>query len=192
MLLRALLLLLLLSPVPGGRAFFCFLLPLWAGSRREWDGERGNDGAGGARGEVLRGGADRQPPLSPCGLSGAAGCKHELPAGSALRGQGCGNLSGRTPLPAARPGLPSSGGRCPLWSLPSRAIVLAPAASPPPRPAGLRAARLPARAAAAARGFIYIVSLVAASPCRGRRGSARLPVSAVGVPPRFRAARGNR
>lgn len=90
--------------------------------------------------------------------------------------------------PLRSPGrrLQGPGACCPLSPFPPRAIVRPPAASWPLWPAP--APRCPpAGAAAAARGFIYIVSLVAASPRRGRGGSARLPGFAVGVPSRLRA-----
>lgn len=132
-------------------------------------------------GGVLRGGADHRPLSPSCSHLGAAAGGAGAPQALPGRGQGCGRLAQHTPLPATFPRPPAAGPGRPLATLapsssrhcPRSGRVLAPAASSGPQ--------------SPARGFIYIVPLVAASPCRGRRGSARLPLLAVGVPPRFRA-----
>lgn len=105
----------------------------------------------------------------------------KLRAGAAGRGLDC-SLAGYR--------LQGRGDRCPLHCPPFFLAPLSrlwPRPRLPSQPAGSASpARPPAGAAGAARGFIYIVSLVAASPCRGRRGCARLPGFALrGGSPRF-------
>lgn len=112
-----------------------------------------------------------------------------------------GSAGARATVAASRSARPSSlrspgralgaGARCPLSPLSLRAIVRAPAVSSLPRPARAPRARPPAClsawAAAAARGFIYIVSLVAASPRGGAPLFRAAPGFVVGAASHFRA-----
>lgn len=161
--------------------------------RRAWAGERG-DAGGACRVCVWGGLGSSSVALTTGHCPFPATSRERLREARPARGRcrSTGRTVGASPRvclsPLRSPGrrLQGPGACCPLSPFPPRAIVRPPAASWPLWPAP--APRCPpAGAAAAARGFIYIVSLVAASPRRGRGGSARLPGFAVGVPSRLRA-----
>lgn len=140
-------------------------------------------------GGVLCGSTDPRPLPPPCSQSGAAGTRG---ARGLCWGAGdSGRLSQRPPLLAALP-RPRPGGRRRLSTVPPVSSCHCPRsgrvfASAPSPGTARPPARLSAWAAVAARGFIYIVSLVAASPRRGAPLFRAAPGFVVGTASHFRA-----